>query len=1162
MSSSAQPAPAAAPRATTTIVRKAAAPRPYTAYLPALPQSSNTNNTNAAAAVAKQRSPVGLYSPEAGAAAADCDDEDEDEHALLISAYLASPSASHPDIATAATHGSLAADGAAGAPPALAGVHKDGFLLPPLYQSPLVTVATDLAHRDGARGLLATAPIPAGALLLAEPTRWRFKSPEECAAADSRQETEFVQELVFDAPPRAARALLRDLAPLYPRTWAELGDYRGFIEAAYGDMLRTVAAHAGFDRLCQIGLAAAAGNSDANITNNSPTRIPRPAAAQKDEEEEDGAVANAVAKAAAAAAAAAAPVESSSEPEPAWLGPAVQSLLRLVAVVHFNSFPTGIALHSAMANHSCVANAVKLTLQPTQKQWQRFREARARHAREVALAALSKGVRLSTFVASNVTSSSTKTESNANASTATAPTCAYNHASAYTEADVVTETESLLGGFSATAEDDVPWAAAFIPSIHEFRATRDIAAGEEICISYMPVHAGLIRAEAGAEWAKVTLATAQNSANADSDANKNTHAAKTRGKANPLFKSLPSLAAATSSSAGSGSGATASATTGVDSRLLVPLTFEQRQRYLHRQFQFHCSCPLCLAELASAAALVPVADAVTRDCLPATATAPERALNSNDGNTDASVDRTESESASAGAGAFGVSECVAAARIARVYYDMFGDLAEVTAEEKAEDEQQQQQQQQQEQEQQGDTQQQQPEQEQGNNTTETASVSSSAGAKNVGHAGAVTLGTATDAVTATLPRPALGPLSLSSSSSNNNDVATSTSRSSSSSSSSSSSGKVNVVPVPAAAAALISALPLLARARATAKSLNLLHPSPAAAAAAAATASASAGGDVGEVPVNAKALLRAALLYSRHGAICVPALAWGYGLLLAVQGAAAMALLRLMPTLVMDSSDGSGSGGASVSATSSLSPGAGAGAGASAETDHVVTASGGESAWMWLLSAALLKNTPLLAAAAADSFPLFPPTSDDDNDDDNSDDDDDGDNNGGQKKKPQLSDCKLRQRQYRKDKAACLLSPSAVLMCLTALTLEPLCFSLDRTALYATIQPNGDLPLFSNGDINANASTASATSLPPASPAVADTLRSVAFSVGAPLSLAASCPQAFAAVTGAAVARVLVQAPQSAALVGGGRPDAGSFERLALRTAMDIYALYNTKGMI
>jgi hypothetical protein len=201
------------------------------------------------------------------------------------------------------------------------------------------------------------------------------------------------------------------------------------------------------------------------------------------------------------------------------------------------------------------------------------------------------------------------------------------------------------------------------------------------------------------------------------------------------------------------------------------------------------------------------------------------------------------------------------------------------------------------------------------------------------------------------------------------------------------------------------------------------------------------------------------------------------------------------------------------------------------------------------LSSALREWAPKLSEAAAVACPRFPPKDSD---------------TGTQEEENTGADCSDdAEAEFESEEEIArrepLLSPAALLLSLTALTVEPLCWTLDRAAVAAAVSA-ADTPV--PAPAAGGAAGPDVMTVPPA-PATADTLRALAAALGAPLTLAAEGSSwAAGAVSGSAVARVLCAAPQVAALVGGTRPDAGSFERAAIKTAQAVYAVYNGNGIV
>ena len=174
--------------------------------------------------------------------------------------------------------------------------HVDGFRMPPLYQSPLISVDVNMPHRGGGRGIIANEDIHPGTLLMAEHTRYPFLSKAECVKRETRVEFEFLQELIFEMPVDYAKKLLEDLEPLHPHKLDE-------ITPSHMHFLRTV-----YEEAIQAFL------------------------------------------------------DNAEESRKEAIGLTMDVLLRVVCLIHFNSFPSGISLHIAMVNHSCAPNAVKIAL--------------------------------------------------------------------------------------------------------------------------------------------------------------------------------------------------------------------------------------------------------------------------------------------------------------------------------------------------------------------------------------------------------------------------------------------------------------------------------------------------------------------------------------------------------------------------------------------------------------------------------------------------------------------------------------------------------------------------------------------------------------------------------------------------------------------------------
>lgn len=229
-----------------------------------------------------------------------------------ITTYMSNP-ASHPDI----TSSQVSVKSSTQTPKGTTAVtttthqrlqHKDGFEKAPLFQSNLVTVQTEMETRIGGRGLVALADIQPGTLLLCEYIRHPFQ--QGLKADDGtpiRPEVEFIQEFCFDMTNTQRVELLVDLGPLFPFKSEEIEpDHREFLLFVYGDLLAECSKH----------LLA----SQKNIITvpTSITSLP--------------------------------PLIEINE----------SLLLRLICVIHFNSFPSGMLLHTSMVNHNCQPNAVKL----------------------------------------------------------------------------------------------------------------------------------------------------------------------------------------------------------------------------------------------------------------------------------------------------------------------------------------------------------------------------------------------------------------------------------------------------------------------------------------------------------------------------------------------------------------------------------------------------------------------------------------------------------------------------------------------------------------------------------------------------------------------------------------------------------------------------------
>jgi hypothetical protein len=180
--------------------------------------------------------------------------------------------------------------------------HKDGFDKLPLFQSNLVKVETNMATRIGGRGLVALEDIQPGTLLLCEYIRHPFqKGLRADDGTPIRPEVEFIQEFCFDMTNQQRVEILHDLAPLFPFKPEEIEhDHREFLIYVYGEFLTDCLAH---------------------LLASKNTKITTPTTTMEID---------------------------------------LSLLLRLICVIHFNSFPSGILLHTSMVNHNCQPNAVKL----------------------------------------------------------------------------------------------------------------------------------------------------------------------------------------------------------------------------------------------------------------------------------------------------------------------------------------------------------------------------------------------------------------------------------------------------------------------------------------------------------------------------------------------------------------------------------------------------------------------------------------------------------------------------------------------------------------------------------------------------------------------------------------------------------------------------------
>lgn len=249
------------------------------------------------------------------------------QQSASILKYMADPT-SHPDITAAENVTKYAVSTKGKVPVAKATTyrHVDGFDNAPLYQSPAIHVETNMTTRIGGRGIVATQDILPGTLLLCEYIRHPFQRGlvADDGVTPIRSEIEFLQEYCFDFTPQQQQELLHDFEPLFPFTVDQIEpDHKEFLLGVYGELIEQCVQHCDEMRDArQARKATGKKGSVSAATSTTTTTL------------------------------------TTSPTQSVYVTKDI--LLRLICLVHFNSFPSGFLLHHAMVNHCCLPNATKL----------------------------------------------------------------------------------------------------------------------------------------------------------------------------------------------------------------------------------------------------------------------------------------------------------------------------------------------------------------------------------------------------------------------------------------------------------------------------------------------------------------------------------------------------------------------------------------------------------------------------------------------------------------------------------------------------------------------------------------------------------------------------------------------------------------------------------